>query len=69
MKDKKEKIDFEQALARLESIVKNLENPDITLEDSVKQFEEGVKLSRLCTKILEDAELRIEKVNQNESPT
>ena len=60
-------LDFEKALAGLEAIVKNLENPEITLEDSVKQFEEGVKLSKLCTKILEEAELRIEKVNQNES--
>lgn len=55
---------FEEALTRLEEIVDSLEKPDVTLEDSVKKFEEGVKLSKLCAKILEDAELRVEQVNQ-----
>lgn len=60
----KERLSFEEALKQLESIVSQLEQNDITLEDSVKLYEEGVKLSRFCTEILEDAELRIEQVNE-----
>lgn len=59
-----ERPSFEEALKKLESIVEELENEDITLEDSVKLYEEGVKMSRFCTEILEQAELRIEQVNE-----
>jgi exodeoxyribonuclease VII small subunit len=51
---------FEAALARLEEIVKELEAGDLPLEQSLKLFEEGIKLSRLCNKRLEDAERRVE---------
>ncbi len=51
---------FEAALARLEEIVKELETGDLPLEQSLKLFEEGVKLSRICHKRLEDAERRVE---------
>ncbi|HEY6012238.1 MAG TPA: exodeoxyribonuclease VII small subunit [Nitrospirota bacterium] len=51
---------FEAALARLEEIVKELESGDLPLERSLKLFEEGIKLSRLCNKRLEDAERRVE---------
>lgn len=60
----KERLSFEEALKQLESIVNQLEQNDITLEDSVKLYEEGVKLSKFCTEVLEDAELRIEQVNE-----
>ncbi|MEX2604492.1 MAG: exodeoxyribonuclease VII small subunit [Gracilimonas sp.] len=60
----KERLSFEEALKQLESIVAQLENEDITLEDSVKLYEEGVKLSKFCAEILEQAELRIEQVNE-----
>ena len=60
----KERLSFEEALKKLESIVEELENEEITLEDSVKLYEEGVKMARFCTSILEDAELRIEQVNE-----
>ncbi|MDZ7805842.1 MAG: exodeoxyribonuclease VII small subunit [Gracilimonas sp.] len=59
-----ERPSFEEALKKLETIVEELENEDITLEDSVKLYEEGVKMSRFCTEILEQAELRIEQVNE-----
>lgn len=59
-----ERPSFEEALKKLETIVNELENEDITLEDSVKLYEEGVKMSRFCTEILEQAELRIEQVNE-----
>jgi exodeoxyribonuclease VII small subunit len=51
---------FEEALARLEEIVKELESGDLPLELSLKLFEEGIKLSRICNKRLEDAERRVE---------
>ncbi|MBD3617112.1 MAG: exodeoxyribonuclease VII small subunit [Gracilimonas sp.] len=60
----KERLSFEEALKKLESIVEQLEDEDITLEDSVKLYEEGVKMSKFCTEILEQAELRIEQVNE-----
>ncbi len=60
----KERLSFEEALKKLESIVEQLEDEEITLEDSVKLYEEGVKMSRFCTEILEEAELRINQVNE-----
>ena len=54
------KADFERSLARLEEIVKRLENANLTLDDAMKLFEEGVELSRECQKQLEGAEGRVE---------
>lgn len=51
---------FEAALDRLEEIVKKMEDGDMPLEDSLKLFEEGVKLSRICDQKLQAAERRIE---------
>jgi len=51
---------FEAALGRLEEIVKKLEDGEMPLEESLKLFEEGVKLSRLCDQKLQAAERRIE---------
>lgn len=61
---KKERLSFEEALTRLEEIVEELEAENISLEESVKLYEEGIELSKTCTQTLEDAELRIEKVNE-----
>lgn len=61
---KKERLSFEDALARLEEIVEKLEAENISLEESVKLYEEGIELSKSCTQTLEQAELRIEKVNE-----
>jgi exodeoxyribonuclease VII small subunit len=60
---------FEAALARLEDIVKELETGDLPLEQSLKLFEEGIKLSRLCNKRLEDAERRVEILLKNKNGT
>ena len=60
---------FEAALARLEEIVKELETGDLPLEQSLKLFEEGIKLSRLCNKRLEDAERRVEILLKNKNGT
>jgi len=51
---------FEPALARLEEIVQELEQGDLPLEQSLKLFEEGTKLSRICNTRLEEAERKVE---------
>jgi exodeoxyribonuclease VII small subunit len=56
--------DFEAALAELESIVKKLEDGDQSLESSLALYERGVQLSRFCHARLEDAEHRIEVLNE-----
>jgi exodeoxyribonuclease VII small subunit len=52
-------MDFEKKLARLEEIVAKMEVGDLSLEDSLKSFEEGVKLSRECTSQLTLAEQKV----------
>lgn len=52
--------DFESALSELESLVKTLEDGDLTLEKSLELFERGVELSRYCHTRLEEAEKRID---------
>lgn len=59
----KERPSFEEALSRLETIVEELEDESISLEKSIELYEEGLKLSKLCTQTLEEAELRIENVS------
>ena len=53
------KLSFEGALEKLEKIVATLESGGLTLEQSLKQFEEGMKLSRYCTRELEETEKKI----------
>ncbi len=53
-------IKFEQAMARLETIVGELEKGDLPLDESLKIFEEGIRLSKTCLKMLEDAERKVE---------
>ena len=55
--------DFEGAIAELESIVKKLEEGDLPLEQSLALYERGVQLSRFCHSRLEEAERRIEILN------
>ena len=50
---------FEEKIVDLEKIVSQLENGDLNLDDSVSKFEEGIKISKECNKILEDAEKKI----------
>ena len=52
--------DFEKSLTRLEEVVKRLESADLSLDEAMRFFEEGVKLSRECQKQLEEAEGRVE---------
>lgn len=52
-------MDFEKKLGRLEEIVTKMETGELTLEDSLKMFEEGVKLSRECNGQLQSAEQKV----------
>lgn len=64
--DQKERLSFEDALIQLESIVEQLESQEITLEDSVKLYEQGMELSKLCNQVLHQAELKIQQVNDEQ---
>ena len=58
----KKNLNFEDSLAKLESIVDALEDNDVSLEESVKKFEEGIKLVKHCQKQLKEAELKVNKL-------
>jgi exodeoxyribonuclease VII small subunit len=51
---------FEEALKQLEETVEQLESGDLSLEKSLEMFESGIKMSRICTKQLEEAEQKVE---------
>lgn len=57
-----EPLTFEQALMRLEGIVRKLEEGGFPLEDGLTAFEEGIELSRLCQERLDLAEKRVEEL-------
>jgi len=63
---KKREEKFEEALKRLEEIVQKLEGGDLSLEDSLKYFEEGVRLSRFLSRKLEEAEKKVEILLKDE---
>ena len=56
---------FEKSLEKLEGLVKKLESGELDLDQSLKAFEEGVRLSRVCEKKLNEAEKRIEVLLKN----
>jgi len=58
-------VKFEQAMARLEMIVSELEKGDLSLDESLRIFEEGIKLSKTCLKMLDDAERKVEILIQD----
>ncbi len=63
MTDKKQnKIPFEEAFKKLESIVESLEAGDLTLEQSTTLFEEGMQLLHVCGNRLDETELKIKKL-------
>lgn len=61
----KERPSFEEALQKLEAIVEKLNDEEITLEKSVELYEEGLKLSKICSETLENAALKIEQIDQS----
>jgi len=58
-KKKTEIQPFEEALSELESLVETLEQGELSLEDSLKTFERGVELTRICQQVLKEAEQKI----------
>lgn len=63
---RKKQASFEEALKRLEGIVQQMESGDLTLEDSLRLFEEGVRLTRVCSQRLDEAEKKIEILTQDD---
>ncbi len=66
---KKEEVDdsnpesFESAMEQLETLVSRMENGDLSLEESLKAFEQGVNLTRFCQDQLQKAELKVQELN------
>ncbi len=64
--EEKEEVTFEDAMKRLESIVETLGGGNLSLEDSLKMFEEGMELCKICNKKLDEAEYKVEKLMEKE---
>ncbi len=64
MKQKKTEKSFEEAFARLEKILERLESDDVSLDETLKLYEEGLTLTKLCYDKLANAELRIKEINK-----
>ncbi len=62
---KEEDMNFEDAMKALEQIANELENGELSLEQSVDKFEEGIKISKKCNEILEKAEKKISILIKN----
>lgn len=63
--ERKEDVDtvrFEAAFAELQEVVRQLESGQLTLDESLRLFEQGVKLTRICSQRLDEAERQIEKL-------
>ncbi len=54
---------FEEALKNLEEIVQKMESGALPLDESIKLYEQGIQLKKLCEKQLEEAKLKVEKVD------
>ena len=65
--NKTDTLSFEQALARLTTLVEKLESGKLPLEESVAAFEDGVKLTRRCEALLDSAEQRLQVLDEEES--
>ncbi len=64
-KGKDQKKSIEKSLTELERLVEELENGDLELDQALKKFEQGVKLSRECKKTLEETEMKIKILMDN----
>ena len=62
----KKKLDYEQSIKRLEEITELLESGDLPLEESMKLFEEGTKLSAACYALLKNAEQKMISITEAE---
>ena len=59
-------LKFEKAIQSLEKIVDDLEKGELDIDKSLEMFEEGIKMSRVCSKKLNEAEAKIEKLTRNQ---
>lgn len=57
---------FEVAFAQLQEVITKLENADLALEEAIRLYEEGKRLSKLCAQILESAQLRVTTLSESE---
>jgi len=64
--NKSKDLSFEEALTELTALVEKLESGALSLEDSVGAFEQGVKLSRRCESLLDEAEQRLQVLNTSD---
>jgi exodeoxyribonuclease VII small subunit len=62
-----DKFNFNKGLLELEEIINKMESGELSLEDSLKYFEEGVKIHRQCHTALTDAEQRISVLSENDN--
>lgn len=65
MATKSAEFDFEKSLQELEKLVEAMEGGDLTLEESLKQFERGIALTRACQQALAAAEQKVQILTQN----
>lgn len=64
-KDELSKLDYEQALERLESIVAGMEGGDLALEEMIRHYEEGMRLRKVCLDKLAEAEVKIKALEES----
>lgn len=69
VKPKKQAFDFESALAELETLVERMEKGDLSLEESLRQFESGIKLTRECQHALQQAEQKVQILLEKDGAT
>ena len=60
-----DELSFEETLEELENLVQRMESGDLGLEDSLKAFERGIKLTRACQDALKEAELKVQTLTES----
>lgn len=65
----KKKENFEEALQKLEGIVSRMEHGDLSLEEALQAFEEGIKLAKFCSRKLDEAERKVAVLLRDEAGT
>ncbi|MCD4845591.1 MAG: exodeoxyribonuclease VII small subunit [Methanosarcinales archaeon] len=68
MSENRDDIRFEAALMKLEEIVRKMEAGDLSLDESLNLFEQGIKLTKLCSFQLEHAKQKVEELAEEDSP-
>ncbi len=67
MASRKKPLDFEEKLHQLEELVNDMEKGTLSLEDSLKAFEAGIKITRECQQALKDAQLKVDMLTRDSS--